>query len=95
MAVYDEVYAFAASEPEAERRCVPAARLCEVPCGVALGPFWGFDVRQPHRPLVVASDASTSLGFAVSVAELPVDRARDLAIIDLHSTSITLLSFEL
>ena len=82
LAVYDEVYAFAASEPEAERRCVPTSCLCELLCGVVLGPFWGFDMRRPHQPLVVASDASTSFGLGVSVAELDVDRVRELARLD-------------
>ena len=82
LAVYDEVYAFAASEPENVRRCVPSTCLCELLCGVVLGPFWGFDMRRPYQPLIVASDASTSFGLGVSVAELGVDHVRRLARLD-------------
>ena len=79
LAVYDEVYKLAASEPEKLRRCVPTACLCELLCGVVLGAVWGFDVRRSHQPVVLASDASTSFGFGVSVAELDVNHVRQLA----------------
>ncbi len=65
LAVYDEVYGFAAAEPQKERCCVPLSVLGELLCGVVLRPFWGFDMRRSHQPLVVASDASTSFGFGV------------------------------
>ncbi len=84
LAVYDEVYAFAASEPEKVRRCVPAACLCELLCGVVLKPFWGFDMRRPHQPLVIASD--------VSVAELDVDHVRRLARLDAKADDHAMLS---
>ncbi len=92
LAVYDEVYAFAASEPEKVRRSVPAACLCELLCGVVLGPFWGFDMRRPHQPLVIASDASTSFGLGVSVADLHIDRVRGLARLDTKAGDHVVLS---
>ncbi len=52
------------------------------PLSVWERPFWGFDMRRPLQPLVIASDASTSFGLAVSVAELDVDHVRRLARLD-------------
>ena len=85
LSVYDDVYGFAASSPEAEQRCVPRTCLTELLCGVVLGPFWGFDMRTPHQPLIVASDASTSFGLGVSVTELPLERVRALSRLDVRT----------
>ena len=79
LAVYDTIYDFEQlPNPDASQVMPPAARG-ELQASIALAPFWSADLSRPFLPFISATDASTTFGFGVCVADATEDVVRAVA----------------
>jgi len=74
-----DVYVFSRLEPQHAPRDVPLEVVAELALNIALFPFWEVDRRREWLPALLATDASPSFGFGVSIAGCSVDLSRQAA----------------
>jgi hypothetical protein len=79
LAVYQHIYDFERLPNPAVSRELPSSVRSELQVSLALAPFWSADLGRPYLPLVSATDASTTYGFGVCVADVDVNTVRNIA----------------
>mmetsp|Transcript_152179 Transcript_152179/g.486273 ORF Transcript_152179/g.486273 Transcript_152179/m.486273 type:complete len:266 (+) Transcript_152179:1663-2460(+) len=79
LAILEEVYRFTKRAADSQVASVPPGALVELCVSLLLGIYWQIDLRTPFLPLLSATDASTSFGFGVSVAKVPIDLVEHLS----------------
>ena len=77
--VYNTVYDFEKLSNPDESRAAPGTVRSELQVSIALGPFWSTDMSRPYLPFISATDASTTFGFGVSVANASEKLVREVS----------------
>jgi hypothetical protein len=73
------VYSFEALPDPEKMYVVPPAARSELQVSLALGLCWSADLSREFLPFISATDASSSFGFGVCVANASMDKIREVA----------------
>ena len=79
LAMYDSIYLFEQMpSPESAYR-LPGGARSDLQASLALAPFWCADLSREHLPFISATDASSSYGFGVCIANASAAVIRKVA----------------